>query len=427
MTHGYWGLLVIAAVLCGCQYNQDKGETLYRFWEGGNVGYMDATGEVVIPARFHQGQDFQDGQAVVVVDAREWAGQWAVIDSQGNYLIEPSNNRPIWFDEGRWVMERGGVHRFGGSTVWPGDELVLADETGKALTNELNASYLLPPRHGRALFRTKMQDDQDEDDRRWGWLDMDGQIAIKPVYKDASQFTEGLAIVHVDGKSGVIDVQGEWVLDPIYDDLGKEFVDGHIFAQRGDRLGVIDRQGNWVRDIHPDATIGHNGDLAHLKTTPIKPDNDFQDPDYRFLLINMDGKQSAIDFEATGFFFEDGLMPVVKDGKIGYVNQELELVIPCRLGQPDEELEDWIDYWPFHVRFKERAAPAMENGKWGYIDTEGNWLVEPTFKQAYNFRSGLALVVDEETVGYINRKGEYIWRASLDETRSDDPDRQHHP
>lgn len=425
--HALCLLVLLCGVVAGCSSAPDDEPGLYRFWQDGSVGYMDATGRVVIPATFHQGRDFQDGQAIVVVDAREWAGQWAVIDTRGNFLIEPSNDRPIWFDEGRWVIERGGVHRFGGSTVWPGDELLLADEAGKALTNKLSASYLLPPRHGRAMFRTQIQEDQDEDVRRWGWLDRDGQIVIEPVYEDASQFTDGLAVVYLDGNCGVIDVNGQWVLDPIYDDLGKEFVDGYIFAQRGNRVGVIDRQGNWVRDIHHDATIGHNGDLAHLKTTPIKPENEFEYPRDRFLLINMDGKQSTIDFEATGLFFEDGLMPVVRDAKIGYVNQELELVIPCRLGHPDEELEEWIDYWSFNVRFSEGAAPAMSNGKWGYIDTKGNWLIEPTFKQSYNFRGGLALVVDEQTIGYINRQGEYTWRVPLEETIPKDPHRLYQP
>jgi len=39
----------------------------------------------------------------------------------------------------------------------------------------------------------------------------------------------------------------------------------------------------------------------------------------------------------------------------------------------------------------------------------------------------LALVVDEDTVGYINRAGEYIWRVPLEETVSDDPDRHYQP
>ena len=63
----------------------------------------------------------------------------------------------------------------------------------------------------------------------------------------------------------------------------------------------------------------------------------------------------------------------------------------------------------------------MLNNKWGYINREGEWLLEPRFKQAYHFRGELALVVDEETVGYINKQGEFIWRVPIEETVSGDP------
>ena len=54
------------------------------------------------------------------------------------------------------------------------------------------------------------------------------------------------------------------------------------------------------------------------------------------------------------------------------------------------------------------------DGLWGYIDSAGNYVVEPRFRDAYRFQgNGLAAVQDSETGlwGYINTSGEYAIEA----------------
>ena len=54
------------------------------------------------------------------------------------------------------------------------------------------------------------------------------------------------------------------------------------------------------------------------------------------------------------------------------------------------------------------------DGLWGYIDSAGNYVVEPRFRDAYEFQeNGLAAVQDSETGlwGYINTSGEYAIEA----------------
>lgn len=54
------------------------------------------------------------------------------------------------------------------------------------------------------------------------------------------------------------------------------------------------------------------------------------------------------------------------------------------------------------------------DGLWGYIDSAGNYVVEPRFTDAYAFQeNGLAAVQDSETGlwGYINTSGEYAIEA----------------
>ena len=59
----------------------------------------------------------------------------------------------------------------------------------------------------------------------------------------------------------------------------------------------------------------------------------------------------------------------------------------------DQELEN-VDLYPVFV-----------NGKWGYIDKEGNMIIEPKFDGGFEFSDGLAEFISQDgKYGYINKK-----------------------
>lgn len=61
--------------------------------------------------------------------------------------------------------------------------------------------------------------------------------------------------------------------------------------------------------------------------------------------------------------------------------------------------------------FHEGLAAVRVNGKWGYVDTGGSWVIPPTLSHAEEFRRGLARVAWEDGgYGYINKGGETIWK-----------------
>ncbi|EOH7827047.1 TPA: WG repeat-containing protein, partial [Campylobacter coli] len=53
----------------------------------------------------------------------------------------------------------------------------------------------------------------------WGFIDKNGEFAIKPNFDDAWYFREGLAKVGLNGKYGLIDKSGKIVIEPIFDDI----------------------------------------------------------------------------------------------------------------------------------------------------------------------------------------------------------------
>jgi hypothetical protein len=54
------------------------------------------------------------------------------------------------------------------------------------------------------------------------------------------------------------------------------------------------------------------------------------------------------------------------------------------------------------------------DGKWGYIDKTGTWVVPPqNWHHVDDFRNGLAHVVTPEGKhGYIDKSGKYVWQPA---------------
>ncbi len=52
------------------------------------------------------------------------------------------------------------------------------------------------------------------DDKKWGFIDKSGRIAIRAKFDAAYDFQDGLAPVTVDEKFGYIDASGHYVWEP---------------------------------------------------------------------------------------------------------------------------------------------------------------------------------------------------------------------
>ncbi|MDU2360332.1 MAG: WG repeat-containing protein, partial [Campylobacter concisus] len=89
--------------------------------------------------------------------------------------------------------------------------------------------------------------------------------------------------------------------------------------------------------------------------------------------------------------FNEGFALVEKDGKWGYINTKGEQIVECKFDGARD----------FHEGF----ADVKKDGKWGYINTKGEQIIERKFDDAYGFNEGFALVEKDGKYGYINTKG----------------------
>ena len=98
--------------------------------------------------------------------------------------------------------------------------------------------------------------------------------------------------------------------------------------------------------------------------------------------------------------FSKGLAWVKKDGKWGYINTKGEQIVECK-------------FYDANV-FNEGFAVVKKDGKWGYINTKGEQAIECKFDYANDFNEGLASVTKDGKYGYINTKGEQVIECKFD-------------
>ena len=55
--------------------------------------------------------------------------------------------------------------------------------------------------------------------------------------------------------------------------------------------------------------------------------------------------------------------------------------------------------------FSEGLAPVKKNGKWGFINTKGDLVIPCEYDFAYSFSNGVALVELNNKYGYIDKYG----------------------
>lgn len=76
-----------------------------------------------------------------------------------------------------------------------------------------------------------------------------GKIVIQPKFEDASEFSEGLAYVRVNGKYGFIDTAGNMVIEPQFDDafsFSEGLASVRVKKQKESLWGYIDKSGKMV-------------------------------------------------------------------------------------------------------------------------------------------------------------------------------------
>jgi hypothetical protein len=183
-------------------------------------GFIDRSGQLVVPYKFEVCNDFYEDRASVFV-----AGQgWGIIDMEGRFVIPPQMT----------TIASGGA----------GTHIFLRTN----LTTKSSSKG--PERSGFSEGVMAVSDAKSV-----GYIDRDGKVEIAHQFAIGSLFHGGLAVVSVRAEvgfglpdsirayfMGVIDRSGQFVVPPVYD-WAKLRLGGLVQVKFGDRLGYVDAAG----------------------------------------------------------------------------------------------------------------------------------------------------------------------------------------
>jgi len=237
---------------------------------------------------------------------------------------------------------------------------------------------------------------------KWGFIDKSGRMVIKPKFDRALSFSQGLAAVQVGEKWGYIDKTGKVVIKPKYwfalkfaEDRGVVCTEqsatgsGDTFSVSY-RLGVIDRRGRMV--IQPNfkwiERQYHDGLICGRMISP--------GPNGRRVIIDKTGRVVAeLNSYDTVEKFVNGLAVVGKGSKWGVINTKGKLVIK-----------------PIYDRLSigDNGLITVNIGKKsGYVDTSGRMVIKPRYcEMAFPFSDGLGLIVIHNKRYYLDKTGKIM-------------------
>ena len=239
-------------------------------------------------------------------------------------------------------------------------------------------------------------------------------------------FVNGMALIKYNGKWGFLNASGKLIIPAVYDDANY-FNGGYSTAKKGSEFVVLNQ----------------NGEETKISGNPIDV-NEFSEglAPYRsatkqFGFIDVHGKIAIpAKFESVGFFHHGLAWAKADGGQLGYINNKGEWVIKPQFvaGKNFEEVSGLArvkvdDKWVFITAkgdfkkivngedltdFSEGLAYSRSNGKIGFYDNSGKWIIEPQFDAVRDFKNGFAAAKIGEKWGIINKQGEWVIRPTYD-------------
>lgn len=407
-------------------------------------GYIDSTGSYAIAPQYTDAYEFQKNGLAAVKDSA--TGLWGYINTSGEYAIAPSFTRisPNGFAENGLAAvfdaetELGGyINESGEYVIPPQHYYALSDfSDGLAVAGTTGYQYYLDE-SGEVQFSLNFQAAYDFVDG-WaavnhrglpGYINRDGKIHIFNDVQDVYGFDNGRAFVELrNGKYKIIDQNLEYVTETEFDDVlisnsrggGKgavrwfdglcivglnkpldgggfytydyvinrdgeivfpndgqlfltisNFTNGHAVARDAEtgKYGIINTNGEWTVSPQYGSIGAPTADGIYLVGDAALTDGKF---------INQNGDDILECTNPNVQFFgsyRDILQVKILDSNHNTVNEHFSYV--------DHEgnlITDLFFEETSNFSLDSSYAKVKYNGLWGFINSEGNWLIEPQFQ-----------------------------------------------
>ncbi|MDR7002450.1 WG repeat-containing protein [Neobacillus niacini] len=236
---------------------------------------------------------------------------------------------------------------------------------------------------------------------KWGYINSKGKFLLPPIYDQAEDFQEnGLAIVRLTDHAGIIDTDGHFIVQPKYDDI-TSYSDGRAIANDLQGFKVIDERGKEI------TAMAHYS-ISEFKEGRARFADKNQQGEYLHGYLNRKGKEIIpASYEDASDFSEGKAIVKIKNGSYALIDltgKVLHSYMYAFVGNYGEGL----------LAFKKN-----KDGKFGYLDEQGNVVIKPQFSEAEAFSQGRAIVNVSDDYsnhyGVMNRKGQFLIKPEHDQ------------
>ncbi|WP_057860748.1 WG repeat-containing protein [Bradyrhizobium lablabi] len=233
----------------------------------------------------------------------------------------------------------------------------------------------------------------------YGFVDEEGREVVRPQYHIVDDYSFGFVQVDVAGKSGLIDRDGKMVIEPKYGFIRAIGPDRFAVADRRQLHGMIgaeDFSGTWA-EFTP-----AGGVRVGVAGLSFEPGNGFVPINLATEIIDMAGQriEARRTAQAPAFDKDDpSIRWMNKDGLWGLARADDSWLIEPRFSSASSLIDGLARVWV--------------NGKAGFIDRAGNFVIPPVFDRAEEFSAGVGRtsVEREGIVGVIDKTGSWLFRT----------------
>lgn len=249
----------------------------------------------------------------------------------------------------------------------------------------------------------------------WGYKDKIFNIVILPINEAPNLFKNGYAVLEKDNKKGLIDAEGNIIIQPIYEICSN--VEGDIIELKDTAVVYKDQFYGFLSGDKPKQSY-----FLNIQTRQKAFLNNEANGNIRSKLSGVGGLLVTTEYDDISKSSSHGLKNFdnqvllkniykyidkadndilrvqTKEGLYGFVDKKTWVVLPTY---------NYLD------RFEDGIALVEMNNKWGYINKLGNPIIPIQYDKAYSFRNGYAEVNLGTEKYIIDKSGKTILKYPL--------------
>ena len=235
----------------------------------------------------------------------------------------------------------------------------------------------------------------------WGYINETGSIVIEPQFQIANNFSEGLAAVRYNWRWMYINETGEPEIDGngVYQNLG-DFSEGFGAVQIEGRIGFMNKKAEFTINPRFRNVSRFSDKRSFVRSLNYRR---YHFIDEKGEEIPLPGGIDSFDNDSDSYFSNKRALVHYND-RYGYIDTDGNIIVQ--------------NIYQEALPFSENLAAVKVSDRWGFINTSGEMEITPQFVSVGSFNDNRAAVRKTSNLfGFINSKAEMVISEQFEEVR----------